>query len=44
MDQDQIETLLPRSFKKIQECVNRLLRNHNEEEKKEEEKLENNKI
>jgi hypothetical protein len=31
-------------LKKIQECLNRLLRNHNEEEKKEEEKLERGKI
>jgi hypothetical protein len=27
--------MLPPAFKKIQECVNRLLGNHNEEEKKE---------
>jgi hypothetical protein len=31
--------MLPPAFKKIQECVNRLLRNHNEEEKVERGKI-----
>ena len=40
MDQDKVETLLPKSFKKVQEVVNRLLGNNTEEEKKDEDTLE----